>query len=183
MSVNGERKIQTNAGHTTRNIEKRISIKSARKKKYQEAHRDEVLARSKKYRDENRETIRAKGREYSKKYYQKNKASIATYNREWKKKNPDHACAAKLIKLYGITLNAYEAMFEAQGGTCRICGNRSTNSKRLHVDHNHATGRIRGLLCDICNRGIGMFKDNPDRLRNAADYLDSFEPKKVGEVR
>ena len=62
-------------------------------------------------------------------------------------------------------------MHDAQGGLCAICG-RKQPEKWLAVDHDHETGVIRGLLCSRCNSGLGQFKDNPDRLRLAADYLE-----------
>jgi hypothetical protein len=78
---------------------------------------------------------------------------------------------------YGVTLAEYEAMFEAQGGRCAICrGLPPENRKtRLAVDHCHDTKKIRGLLCDACNRGIGYFKDSPELLRTAIAYVLSHQ--------
>ena len=58
-------------------------------------------------------------------------------------------------------------MLEAQGKKCYLC----KSSKKLVVDHDHNTGKVRGLLCDLCNRGLGYFKDNPDVLIAAAKYV------------
>ena len=59
-----------------------------------------------------------------------------------------------------------------QGGKCAICGTQYVlGLKRLALDHCHETGRIRGLLCGSCNRGLGLFRDNPERLRKAIEYL------------
>jgi len=78
---------------------------------------------------------------------------------------------------YGITLVDYDRMYEEQSGLCAIChlpqiSNRNT---RFCVDHNHTTGEVRGLLCDTCNRGIGLLKDDPRLLTKAADYIRSFK--------
>lgn len=71
----------------------------------------------------------------------------------------------------------YDAMLAAQGGVCAICGRPETRPapngqpSRLHVDHNHSTGLVRGLLCNNCNQAIGKMGDDPDRLITAAEYL------------
>jgi hypothetical protein len=71
-----------------------------------------------------------------------------------------------------MTLEQWDAMFEAQQGSCAICGEHQDNLKRrLAVDHDHETGKIRALLCQHCNQGLGHFRDNPARLINAASYL------------
>lgn len=83
---------------------------------------------------------------------------------------------SNLKKLYGITVEEYDALFEKQGGVCAICGEPETLVKRgqlyrLAVDHDHETGAVRGLLCSSCNRGLGLFKDNPDVIARALEYL------------
>lgn len=71
---------------------------------------------------------------------------------------------------YGLSLVEYEILNEKQKGQCKICGNES-NSKRLAVDHDHETGKIRGLLCFACNVGIGKFKHKKEYLLSAIEYL------------
>lgn len=73
---------------------------------------------------------------------------------------------------YGITLEDYNLMFEKQKGCCAICGSHQMEfSKHLHVDHCHTTGEVRGLLCQKCNRGLGLFNDNPILLKAAQEYV------------
>ena len=72
---------------------------------------------------------------------------------------------------YGITLDDYDRMLEEQGGECAICGKHPTK-KRLCVDHDHQTNKVRGLLCEKCNWGIGQFNDTVVLLRNAIEYLE-----------
>jgi len=60
---------------------------------------------------------------------------------------------------------------EMVGTTCEIC--KSPTGPSFHIDHCHKTGKYRGLLCSNCNSGIGLFGDNPERLRAAAEYLES----------
>jgi hypothetical protein len=79
-----------------------------------------------------------------------------------------------LKKRYGITLDQYCAIHEAQRGRCAICGTEScATGKRLAVDHCHKTGKIRGLLCQACNTAIGKLKDDPDLIRRAASYVET----------
>lgn len=78
---------------------------------------------------------------------------------------------------YGITREDYLKMSEEQGHVCKICGCAETVKRRgkvirLAVDHCHQTGKIRGLLCCSCNRALGYFKDSPENLRKAAEYLE-----------
>jgi hypothetical protein len=71
----------------------------------------------------------------------------------------------------GYTLAELEAVYDASGGLCAICGATESDAKHS-LDHCHATGRLRGLLCRRCNTGVGMLGDDPARLRAAADYLE-----------
>lgn len=71
--------------------------------------------------------------------------------------------------LYNLTLDQYHSMQEKQDFSCVICG--ADDRGNLYVDHNHATGKIRGLLCRQCNTAIGMMYDNPIALHRAAEYV------------
>jgi hypothetical protein len=75
--------------------------------------------------------------------------------------------------LYGLSAGDYEAMLAAQDGRCAICRTNEWPGRhnKPHVDHDHATGKVRGILCTKCNNGLGNFADDPARLRAAADYL------------
>lgn len=92
-----------------------------------------------------------------------------------RKANPATAAAvarrAKLKRLFGISPEQYEQMLADQRGVCAICARPSPDGRRLHVDHCHDSLKVRGLLCHDCNRGLGIFKDDPDRLSSAAQYL------------
>jgi hypothetical protein len=77
----------------------------------------------------------------------------------------------------GITLDDYNALLASQGGVCAICGKPETTMRlgtlrELAVDHCHVTGKVRGLLCSQCNHGLGNYRDNPELLRKAAEYLE-----------
>ena len=73
-----------------------------------------------------------------------------------------------LRRRYGITGADYDAMVAAQGGVCALCRERPPQ----HVDHDHVTGTVRGLLCSCCNQGLGNFRDSVAALRAAVVYLE-----------
>lgn len=79
----------------------------------------------------------------------------------------------QLKRYYGITLDEYKEMIEKQGGGCAICG-KLEGLNNMPVDHCHKQGHIRGILCHWCNKGLGQFFDNPETLRKAANYIDSW---------
>jgi hypothetical protein len=73
---------------------------------------------------------------------------------------------------YGITVEEYDEMLVTQGGKCAICSaDEPGGPGRWHVDHDHKTSKVRGLLCARCNRALGGFKDDPVILQSAIDYL------------
>ena len=74
------------------------------------------------------------------------------------------------LKKYGLTLKQYESVLADQGGVCAVCKKRK-GKYRLHVDHCHTTGKIRGILCSWCNAGMGQFQDDPELLMKAIAYL------------
>jgi len=80
---------------------------------------------------------------------------------------------------YGISEAEYEKQLAKQIGKCAICGKKfdfkNKNRDTIHIDHCHTTGRIRGLLCGECNKGIGFFHDNPELLLAAIKYIKKHE--------
>jgi len=83
----------------------------------------------------------------------------------------------KLRLKYGITLDQYNSLCEQNNNLCEICNKENTTQdrKKLFVDHNHNTGKMRGLLCDSCNQGLGRFKDNLQILTGAINYLNKYD--------
>lgn len=120
-----------------------------------------------------KECMNAQTREY----YNRNKEKVDNKNRP-----------ATLKRLYGITLDQYNEMLENQHGCCAICDrHRDEFDRHFSVDHNHATGEIRGLLCTYCNhRVVGRHRDGA-LLRRIADYVEQgtgwFVPKKKRTVK
>lgn len=82
-----------------------------------------------------------------------------------------------LKKRYGITVDQYIDMLMSQGGVCKICKRECKTYANLAVDHCHTTKKVRGLLCNKCNRGIGLLEDNETLLKNAIKYLRESSKK------
>jgi len=93
--------------------------------------------------------------------------------REAKLTRDDHR-NFRLKSVYGITLAQYNILLESQNGRCAICKTDQPNGKDkvFHVDHDHATNRVRGLLCNFCNSGLGYFKEKKETFLNAIKYLE-----------
>lgn len=96
-------------------------------------------------------------------------------SKQWHDANPKSRRNAHLKYQFGISQADYESMLLAQNGVCAICEapEPGGGAACFHVDHDHETGRIRKLLCNRCNLGIGYFRDNPNLLRTAATYLET----------
>jgi hypothetical protein len=90
-------------------------------------------------------------------------------------KRPKINRESRLRRFYGITPEEYEEMLEQQGGKCAICGVVFGDDKKTspHVDHDHSSRFVRGILCQNCNFAIGLFEDDVDKLQSAIDYLIS----------
>ena len=115
--------------------------------------------------------------------YQQNRTTEIQRSRRWNVANHEKVLGSHLKKFFGITFQDYQRMIDEQGNKCAICENpetaidkRTGKVRRLHVDHNHRTKRVRGLLCSRCNIGIGYLMDDPRIARKAADYLIDGEP-------
>lgn len=102
--------------------------------------------------------FREKAKGYTKKFRSQEKNKKAERSARYKQK-------------YGITLEEYEVLLAQQNNKCFICGIEHSNNKPLYVDHCHKTETVRKLLCQHCNSGLGMFRDNPELLIKAADYI------------
>ncbi|MCX6711636.1 MAG: endonuclease VII domain-containing protein [Candidatus Woesearchaeota archaeon] len=148
---------------------------------------DCVRIKRKIYLEKNKDKTKA----YSKSYYNKNKELLKIKSKNfWKKiqSNPEIAKQRrledknrKLKTIFGITLNQYGQMLELQNGVCAICGkeeitidSRSHKTQKLSVDHDHQTGKVRGLLCAKCNKMIGLSNDDNNVLISAINYLNKY---------
>lgn len=98
--------------------------------------------------------------------------------KKWQAKDPIRrefiAFKSMLKTVYGITVADYMLKLVTQEDVCAVCKNPCQVHRRLSVDHCHETGENRGLLCQLCNGGLGLFRDSPQLLRDAALYLESY---------
>ena len=150
-------------------------------------HREKLIADAKAWNEAHPDERRAVAHKW---YATKGRArreerrtEINAYQRAYDKAHPEKTRAdnrTQRLRRYGLSHADYDAMISAQDGACAICKKPETHRgrngevQRLAVDHSHATGSVRALLCHSCNTGIGSFLDDPAVLRAAADYLEGF---------
>lgn len=108
----------------------------------------------------------------------KKKSACAECNRVKHKKYRDHhpdyrkKHHNRIMKYrYGITSEEYREMVSSQNNSCQICKSEFSSSRDAHIDHSHETKMVRGILCQRCNQALGLFQEDPVRIRNAIDYL------------
>ena len=113
-----------------------------------------------------------------KKWRSENKDRINFIKKQWRDNNKERVSSQQrkdaLKRMYGITLEQFQEIIIKQNNKCAICNkkfNTSSLNSKPHVDHNHATGKIRDLLCGNCNNGLGLFYDNIIYINNASNYL------------
>ena len=147
-----------------------VKAEAARRSYWKHAEKRRAESRSERQRN------REKWRDYQRAYNAANRDKLTQSARAHREKNRDRYFDRRLRRDYGITLDEYNRILQEQGGGCGICGVVEARSKsgngRLHVDHDHETGKTRGLLCDTCNRGIGQLGDDPERVKAAVRYLE-----------
>lgn len=129
---------------------------------------------------ENPEPVKQRARTWA----QENPERRAEYQRQYRESGRRRVVDRRshLKRTFGITPGHYDELLAAQGGGCRLCGKPPRADAALHVDHDHQTGAVRGLLCFDCNAGIGKLREDRELLRAAARYLDDHDPE-VAELR
>lgn len=109
-------------------------------------------------------------------YTESRKAQRQDWLRDWRKRNPEKQRQYQVAYNYGLTAPEYLALVELQNDLCAACGKPETALFKgvlrvLCVDHRHVDNKVRGLLCNACNRAIGYAQEDPDRLEACAAYL------------
>jgi hypothetical protein len=105
------------------------------------------------------------------KRWQQANADRVNANHRKNNARPERKRALRDGRTFGISADEFDELLEKQGGGCAVCGKRPERVASLHLDHDHETGGVRGILCLSCNQGIGKFRDDPDLLERAASYL------------
>ena len=117
-----------------------------------------------------------KRKEVTARYREKNREAMRKAQREYHQRNPDRHRNNFLKRTFGITVDEYREMIAKRNGLCDICKSPEPGGKgNFHLDHDHTTGEIRGILCAKCNLGIGSLQDSIEILEAAANYLAKFE--------
>ncbi len=127
---------------------------------------EQIKANHKAWRERNREKLRA----ISAANYAKNPEGARIATVRWQKANPEKMRATQLRK-YGLTAETYDACLKTQRGVCAGCLKTCTRNKNLAVDHDHTTGKFRGLLCSRCNSILGYASDDAETLQRLSTYL------------
>jgi hypothetical protein len=139
------------------------------RKAWRENNKEHVNESRKEWRVKNKERERT----HRKDYRDKNKEHFQKQARDYYGKNKIKLKSNTLKHKYNINENTRRQMYKDQGGCCAICGKPQSDVKtKLHIDHNHVTGVVRGLLCWNCNLTLGLVKDSPKILQKAIDYLN-----------
>lgn len=142
--------------------------RSADIKRWKEANPEKVQAINARYRKTDK--CKAMWKRQHAKYRDKRIA----YCRKWYAEHPEKNAQYNFknsLKKFGLTLQDYEALVARQGNVCAICRQPEANGHRLHIDHCHNTGVVRGLLCEKHNLMVGLSNDQPEILLAAAEYL------------
>lgn len=170
------------------------AAESARKHATYVARAEEQNARMREKRaslsPEEKVALLVKEREAAKRRYAANPERQKEATRHWRSRQPDHVQGVRSeqhrrnqangkarewhLRKYGITLEDEQALYDQQGGCCAICGAALGPyglNRHAHLDHDHATGIVRGILCRGCNLGLGNFMDEPTLLEIAITYL------------
>ena len=125
----------------------------------------------------NPEPGRERARRWNRQNPERYQARIDAYRQSGKKRIADRK--SHLKRTFGITVEDYERMLAEQCGGCAICERPPRDDIALHVDHDHRTGMIRGLLCFRCNNALGDLESDPELLSEASGYLVSFQERLI----
>jgi len=157
----------------------------AHNKAYYEANREKVLERMRSNYDKERKA------EIAKRHYEKHKDAILERNKKWREDNKEKLASidknwrslpvnilktreGRILKTYNISLEELSEMIDSQRGCCKICGKSlidPDSNRNYDIDHNHETGKVRGLLCTKCNTALGLMFEDIKALEAMITYI------------
>lgn len=123
------------------------------------------------------EPVKERARRWQRENHERHAEYMRAYRASGRRAEVDRR--SHLKRTFGITPEDYDGMLAAQGGGCGICGKPPRDDISLHVDHDHGSGAIRGLLCFDCNAGLGKFRERDDLLLRAAAYVIDHDPEQI----
>ena len=158
-----------------------------RRTRYYAKHKQEIIAKSSVYYMENKPKVLARLKKkyeenpspqlaQAKKWAEENSEKIKTIQKTWKERHPDKRklyTRNSRIRAYGISPETYYEMLQKQGNECAICKAKSTR-RAMAIDHDHTTGKVRGLLCDGCNMSLGHI-ERKEWVEKANKYLSQYK--------
>lgn len=120
-----------------------------------------------------KEKLSAYNKNYYKEYYSKNKLEIVEYSRKYAAEHKKESRDYKIFKKYGLKDSDVNLIKHQQKSKCKICltSFKTMLDRHMHIDHEHETNIVRGLLCHSCNTALGGFKDNIQLLKTAIRYI------------
>jgi hypothetical protein len=159
------------------------ALELARQKRYYEKNKEKIKARRKEkayhltdraraYNRQYLEAHREQSKAYQHKHYEVHREAVIQRTRAWVAANPDKVRAQRR-RYWGYEINEtdWQSLFRRQGKRCAICQTKEPGARGWHTDHDHSTKKIRGILCQQCNHGLGNFKDTTALLEAAVEYL------------
>jgi hypothetical protein len=160
------------------------------RKEYQDRRKDEKAEYDRIYRIINKDAMRDKRtilrgtpdykeyfHKYWENYYPNNAETLKERSRAWYRENKTKHQNGTYMRKFGMSKADKDNMIKEQGGKCSICGNQLDNARNTHVDHDHKSGFIRGILCNHCNLLLGHAKDDVNILQSAIKYLLDSQQK------
>jgi hypothetical protein len=143
-----------------------------KRQKYYLKHKDEEFKSHTKYYIKHKKKLLKKWKEY----YLNNKIKIDKYRKKYNNEHTNDRINYKLIHNYGITLNEKQNILKQQNYKCLVCNKnlKNINTRYIHIDHNHKTKKIRGILCQTCNLALGLLKENPAIIYRLFQYVKKF---------
>ena len=164
-----DRKKYQKEWHKEYRIKNRDKLNAYQRKRYATIPevREKLIEYSRNWRIKNN----ARAKDTYKRYNKNNQEKRRKYYEEFRRKYPDKIIYQGRMRHYGITKIQFDEILSKQNGVCAICKGSVVGKRKCHIDHDHSNNKVRGILCQDCNLGIGRLKENIDIFNFAINYL------------